>query len=276
MNKIKEYYYDVETRKINNTRIVLIADIHYYKKCEKYKLDLIYNHIKKLNPDYIAIAGDLIDGSFVLDLDILKKWLIDLSEMCKVVISIGNHELVDKQHNQAFNEQFFNELRSINNIIVLDNENFLVDNINFLGLTMPVFYYYKSKEPKDMLIEQINLNFKSINKDNFNILLCHSPLRICNDVLDEIKIRKNLDLVLSGHTHGGVTPEFLKPILKGRGLISPVGTILFKNAYGINKINNTILIITSGVTKAGHSNKFYKLDNFFTREITIIDIKKKN
>ena len=72
---------------------------------------------------------------------------------------------------------------------------------------------------------------------------------------------------------GLITPEILKPILKTIGIISPLRQLFFKNAYGHVIHDKTNIIISSGVTKASHKNKFRKLDPFFAREITIIDVK---
>ena len=82
----------------------------------------------------------------------------------------------------------------------------------------------------------------------------------------------NLNLVLCGHTHGGITPKIFRPILKNRGLISPRKSILPKISYGHIKINKTDIIITSGITVVSHINPFRILKNFFASEIVEINI----
>ena len=274
MNKIKEHYYELNSKKIRNRRIILLTDIHYYNKKEAFKLKDIYERIVNLKPDYIAIAGDLLDEAFVYDLDIFYEWMQDLSKLCPVLISIGNHDLYVKKYcKEDRNHAFFDKLSTIPRVKVLDNNCYTMDNICFMGLTLPVSYYIDFKEPKKQLIEKINNVFPKINSKEYNVLLCHTPLAIARkDVLEKVNIHKQLDLVLCGHTHGGITPEFLKPFLKGIGLISPLRTLFFKNAYGHIIHEDTNIIISSGVTKASHKNKFRKLDSFFAREITIIDI----
>lgn len=274
MSKIKKYFYNIETKKINKTKIVLLSDIHYYNKEDYFKLEMIYNSLKEIEPDYITIAGDLLDNAYISDTNVIYSWLKDISLLATVIISIGNHDLLVKEDFEAgFDKKLFDKIDALDNVYVLNDKSLLIDNINFLGITLPASYYYETHEPKDYLINYINNVFPKIDKDNYNILLCHSPLRICNkEVLNSINIKNNLDLILCGHTHGGITPEFLKPILRNIGLISPFRRLFFKNAYGKLKIDNTNIIISSGITKASHRNRFHTLDNFFAREITIIEI----
>lgn len=275
MNKIVEHYYEVKSKKLNDTRIVLLSDIHYYNKEDVYKLKAIYERVVKLKPNYIAIAGDLLDEAFVSDLDEFYNWIHNLSKCADVLISIGNHDLYVKDSSQRNRDHtFFNTLARIPHVKVLDNTSYKTDNICFKGLTLPVSYYLDLKESKDEFIKEVNQVFPKTDDKKFNILLCHTPLAIARkEVLEQIGIAKQLDLILCGHTHGGITPEFLKTFLKPRGLISPLRKLFFKNAYGHIIHDETNIIISSGVTKASHRNKFRKLDPFFAREITIIDVK---
>ena len=69
-----------------NKKIVLISDIHYYSKKDVFRLNNIYNNIKKINPNYICITGDTIEKSSVFDLELLIDWLNKLTTICKVFI----------------------------------------------------------------------------------------------------------------------------------------------------------------------------------------------
>lgn len=278
MDKVKKYYFEVENKKVSNKRIILLSDIHYYNEKEYFKLTAIYEHITKLKPDYILIAGDLLDEAFVSDLDKLFSWFQQISKLAPVYISIGNHDLLIKEDFEAgFNKDFFLRLGKIDNVHVLDDTVDIDNEFCFYGLTMPAEYFYIKKEPKVDIINHMNNTFPTADSSKLNILLCHTPLVISEkDVLKQIKIKENLDLIACGHTHGGITPGFLRPLLKGIGIISPLRKLFFKNAYGQKKTNNINIIISSGVTKAGHRNRFHKLNPFFASEITVIDIKKRN
>lgn len=272
MGKITLKNYDVSSN--INKKIVVISDIHYYSKYDMKKLDKVIKKIENIKPDFICIPGDIVDEAKVLDLDLFIEWLTNLACICKVVIALGNHELfITKGHIQSNADELIKKIRKINNIIYLDNSIYTEDNINFMGITMPFDYYYKLDENKDFFINFFNSKFKKID-NKYNILLCHSPICIGNKrVFDKLIISSKLDLVLSGHMHGGITPNFLKTILRGRGIISPRRKLLEKNCYGYHKINNTNFIISSGITVASHMNRFRFLDKFFSSEITVINLK---
>ena len=88
--KINNKYYT-----LSNTyakRIILISDIHYFNKRIIPHLYKILDEIKRLNSDYICIAGDIVDDKNIKDQEYLIKWFKDLSSISKVIISLGNHD----------------------------------------------------------------------------------------------------------------------------------------------------------------------------------------
>ena len=88
-----------------------------------------------------------------------------------------------------------------------------------------------------------------------------------------IKALKDINLVLCGHTHGGLTPNFLQRYLKNRIFISPDKKKFFvNNGYGYLPLNNLDIIISSGITKLSHASKISNLDFLFKPEIVVIDL----
>lgn len=270
--KINKQYYKI----INsiNKRIIVLSDIHYYSKKDIKRLYEILKNVSILKPNYICIPGDLIDERFIHDEKLLLKWLKDLSKISLVIISIGNHEFIHKKNYETYNKELFKKINKFDNIYVLDNKLKIIDNINFIGITLPGEYYYKYKEKnKIYLINFIN-NYLPFVNNNYTVLLCHTPIELINSkVYDKLNSRNKINLILSGHTHGAITPNILKNRLKGRGIINPHKKIFTKYNYGKYKLNNTDFIISSGVTKASHKNMFSFLNIFFSPEITVIDIK---
>lgn len=252
-----------------NTKIVLISDIHYYNKNDIKHLNNVLDNIKKIKPKYICITGDLTDESNIYDEDKMIEWLIKLANISKVILSIGNHEYYINKHKKIFglNKKLYNKIKKINNLYLLDNDNILFDNINFIGLTLPMECYLV-EDKKDSSIRKY-LEKLNTDKKYYNILLCHSPVNIS----DERNLKGfDFNLVLCGHTHGGITPRVFRPVLKNRGLVSPRKGILPKVSYGHIKVNNTDIVITSGITVVSHINPFRILKNFFASEIVSIDI----
>ena len=77
-----------------NSKIVLLTDIHYDNKNNLKHLYKVLNKIKRINPNYICIAGDFINKTDVSDISLFFKWLKDLGNITKVIIGIGNHDMV--------------------------------------------------------------------------------------------------------------------------------------------------------------------------------------
>lgn len=254
-----------------NTNIVLISDVHYYNIDDIKYLNKVLKKIEKLKPQYICIPGDLIDECNIYNEDQLINWLIRLSNIAKTIISIGNHEyyVSRKKRIYGFNKELFYKIKKLDNIYLLDNESVIFDEINFIGLTLPNDYYYKYGENDSNFYTYIET--VKANKKYYNILLCHSPINMCNK---EVINKLNVDLILCGHMHGGLMPKIFRPIIKKRGLVSPLKTLFPNNVYGNIKINNTNIIITSGITIISNLNPFRKLKKIFSGEIVNIKIYK--
>lgn len=258
--KIINKFYNIN-KKLNKN-IVLISDIHYQDKKDIKVLNNILDNIKKLKPDYICIPGDITHKTFINDENEYINWFKKLSKISKVIISLGNHEFFINKHKKIYglNKELLKKISNIKNIYLLDNENTIMDNINFIGLTIPMEYY---KETKYNDFHKCLNNLKT-NKKYYNVLLCHSPMDICNK---EVLKNKNIDLILCGHMHGGIVPKFMRKIFKNNGLISPNKRLFPKYAYGNIKINNTNIIISSGIKVIP-----FRIINFFSPEVVNIKI----
>ena len=253
-----------------NANIVHISDIHYYSKNDMKNLNKVLDEIKKIEPNYICITGDLTDESNVFDEEMLIEWLTKLSNISKVMLSLGNHEFYINKCNSIYglNNELFKKIKNIDNLYFLDNKNVLIDDINFIGLTLPVGYYLSESNKPNM---EKYLKELKIKEKYYNILLCHSPINLLNeDLLKKYK----LNLILCGHTHGGMIPRILKPIFKNNGLITPSKKITLTTSYGHLKIYNTDIIITSGITAISNMNNFKMLKNIYDMEIVNKKIKK--
>ena len=264
--RIRNKKYQIDNKL--NKKIVLISDIHYNSKKDIKHLNKILSNIKKINPDYICIPGDVTDKSNILDLDLLIDWFKKLSLITTVIVSLGNHEFrINKKRNlYGLNQEYITKMNSIKNLYLLDNKNKIIDNINFIGLTLPIKYYKEDSCFVNEYKEYLK-NIKSNNK-YYNILLCHSPIDI---IKKEILKDVNVDLILCGHMHGGIVPNLLKPIMKKRGLISPEKKLFPKDVYGHIKRLNKHIIISNGISVLPEKY-FPKLKELFSSEIVEIDL----
>lgn len=250
-----------------NKSTVLISDIHYYSKRDINNLNKILDNIKKINPDYICISGDIIDKSNVYDFDDFIIWLEKLSNINKVIISLGNHEFyVNKKNNiYGLNKDYISKIKKIDNLYLLDNTNKIIDDINFIGITLPIEHYMYYKEETSDFQKNIK-NIKS-KQGYYNILLCHSPINI---VKHEVLKKLYVDTILCGHMHGGIVPNFLRGIFGHKGIISPSKTLFPSNVYGYIKKDNKNIVITSGIKMLPDRLKLF--NKLLYSEIVIIKL----
>lgn len=260
--------YNLQTNKdINNIKIALISDIHYAIVYNDNRLFKIYEEIKKEQVDYICIPGDLIDNISDLNLKtekVILDWLKDLSLLAPTIVSLGNH---DMRYNNSYNfaSKWYEKINNLNNVYLLDNTNKYFKNINFIGYT-PDYKYFENMEKDYDIVEnslKSTCSLKRINK--YNIMLSHSPSYLFKE-----NHFKAIDLIVCGHTHGGLTPSFIPGNF---GLVSSTKKFFPKRVRGHIRYYNTNIIITTGIIKLSHSTKFlYKLNDLFAMELTIVTI----
>ncbi len=167
-------------------KIVQLSDIHIGGLIDAKFIGDIVNKVNSLQPDLVVITGDLIDIKLSSALDSLEK-LKDLKSTYGTYFIVGNHEYF---HNI---EGIISTVKSLG-ITVLENENVYIGKQNE-GFTLAgvydVFGYRVDKYKPDL---KKALKNKEIGSPT--ILLAHQPRYI-----EEVK--EGVDLVLSGHTHGG-------------------------------------------------------------------------
>ena len=279
MNKVALHLDTVYSSKAKkDITLIHLSDIHFNKLTKCKKLDRIKEEIYKNNPDYIVITGDTIDNPEIIKDKIrIKKLLLfltDISNFTKVIISLGNHDIFRNE-----DHKFFKNLNDLKNIYVLNNDIYVDETIYISGITLPTNYYYNinRSESKEILLDHLK-KYKNLTTNLPikvpKVSLIHSPIRIVDK--EVLTILKEYDLLLSGHTHGGMVPKILDKFFKpNQGIIAPNKEILPDIARG--KVEKYIgnekmtVIITSGITKLSeHSAKILSKLNF----IYNIDINK--
>lgn len=183
-------------------KIVQLSDIHIGGLIDKSFISDLVKRVNKLEPDLVVITGDLVDISLKYAKPILNE-LKNLKSTYGTFFVVGNHEYF---HNV---QDIITEVKKLG-IRVLENENEYIgkanEGFNLVGVYDVMGYRVNSYIP------DLNKALKNI-KDAPTILLAHQPKYI-NEV-------KNVDLMLSGHTHGGQIYPFrflvklVQPYLKG-------------------------------------------------------------
>lgn len=269
-------YYELSSSKLKRDyKIVHLSDIHYEKGYSLKRFEILLKQIKEINPDYICITGDLIDTPFSLndskDLILFRDFLKELGYISKVIISIGNHEMKGltpfsfEQYNKVISK-----FKNISNVVVLSNELYK-DDFLFIGYNPPSSYYEKKEEDASILINDFNkMDFPL--EDKYCILLIHTPKDLLKDkIYLNIPLLSKMDLILSGHTHGGMVPTFFPGHF---GFISPSKKLFPSCVRGKLVRNNTTLIICSAIVRLSNVSGLAKLNDFYAMHINIISLKK--
>ncbi|OPJ55859.1 metallophosphoesterase [Alkalithermobacter paradoxus] len=234
---------DIHSRKtpleLNDFKIVQISDLH-SKSFGKNQRKLI-NSVKNQKPNLIVLTGDMVDRRRYNE-----KPVIDLvKEVIKIAPTYyitGNHEIWSGNFNQLQNKLTSIGVRVLRNEI----EEIKIGNekIYIMGLDYP----HGSKDDKEIVENTLTKLHSNIENDKFKILLAHRP-----DLIDTYSIFP-LDLVFSGHAHGG---QIRLPFMGG--VIAPHQGFLPKYTSGLYKKHNTQMVVSRGL---GNSLSPFRVFNF--------------
>lgn len=224
----------------NDFKIVQISDFH-NNKSNKLTNDLV-EEIKKQKPNIVVITGDFID-SRKTNVDVAIDFVKRIKEVAPIYFVTGNHEASTGKY-----EELRSELVK-NNVNILDNKCEVIQrgkfNINLVGIDDPSMYYHP--EVSDGNIVNDLINSMDYDKENFSILLSHRP-----ELLDTY-VENGIDLVLTGHAHGG---QVRIPFIGG--LVAPNQGIFPKYTGGKVEKNKTTMIISRGI---GNSIIPFRINN---------------
>lgn len=191
MDNAKSIELETVDVKINNLKIpytiVQLSDVHIGGLIDQKFISDLVTRVNTLNADVVVITGDLVDTKLEYAQDALDE-LAKLQSTYGTYFIVGNHE-------------YFHGVQSIIDYVsflgikVLENENVYIgkpDEGFFLcGVYDRFGYRYGDYIP----------DIKSATKNTNNyptVLLAHQPKYI-----EDIETTEGIDLVLSGHTHGG-------------------------------------------------------------------------
>lgn len=247
-NTVETINYNLTSNKLGtNLHFVVVSDQH-NKEFGKNNIKLV-KMIKNENPDFIAVCGDLVTRGCADD-SVMKNFLTQISQIAPTYCILGNHE-----QDMLSQLDIKSDIKSTG-AVLLDNDmvEFTKDGEIVLigGLTV-----FSSTENHNAEENKFLETFSENSLENYSILLHHQPEYIGDIISDS-----NIDLVLCGHTHGGLVRI---PFIGG--LIAPNQGLFPKYDKGLFDFNGHKMIITSGLSNSHH---FPRINN--CAEMTVIDI----
>lgn len=184
--------FTVQDEKITEpVRIVHLTDQHIHGVFGKVKFEKVMRKAIALQPDVIVITGDLFDNPGMVPQDTLA--ILETTDI-PVLFVMGNHDFY-------VGDQTVSDMVAASSMEFLRSRAVVHKGITFIGID--------DAEDKEHVGRQ--LPKISYDKDHFTVLLHHRPWGY------EAASNSGVDLMLTGHTHGGqIFPGFLLVKLKHR------------------------------------------------------------
>lgn len=212
-------------------RIAQVSDLHNAQMGENN--EKLLDMLKKAEPDIIAITGDMIDSTRT-NTEIALQFAKQAVEIAPCFYVTGNHEA---RVPEITYENFEKELKKIGVHVLRDKEIILEkdgEQIALVGIDDPAFAKEGDNVGEDSGVsDKINGLFTD---NRFKLLLSHRP-----ELFDEY-VRADVNLVLTGHAHGG---QFRLPVVGG--LVAPNQGLFPKYDAGLFTEGNTNMIVSRGI-----------------------------
>ena len=203
----------------NGFRIAVVSDIHLGPLAGRAHIERIVGMINETQPDLVAIVGDVVDGT-VEELGPAAEPLRDLDSREGTFFVTGNHEY--------FVEDPFSWLRELERLGVqpLRNENTAIRRgtaaFDLAGVNDIAGESHSDAPDFDRALS-------GLDPSRPTILLAHQP------ILVEEAAAREVDLQLSGHTHGGQMWPFHYIVRLAQPTLA-----------GLSTVDNTQLYVTRG------------------------------
>jgi predicted MPP superfamily phosphohydrolase len=243
--KEMNYSSDNIPQEFNGFKVVFISDIHHGKTYSIKRVEKLVDKVNKMRPDIILLGGDYVSG----DSKYIKPCFDELKKL-KAVYGVygvmGNH---DHYQGSSLTSQSMKNA----GIIQLDNQAIWISKGNDKIKIGGVGDLWEDKQ-------DLEPTLKDIESSNFVMLMSHNP-----DFVEEINTDK-IDLMLSGHTHGGQLTLF--------GLWAPLVPSRYGEKYrtGLVETKNTKVLISNGIGNA----QDYPVRFFARPQINVIYLQNPN
>ena len=240
-------------KKFNGFKILHISDLH-----NKDFHGKLTTKVKEINPDIIVITGDLIDRRKTR-INIAANFIQKIVKIAPTYYVSGNHEQLSEHYKELKNILYNLDVEVMDNsYITFMNEGV---EIGLIGVADPAINKDVKPYKADKNANYMRNNIKKLINNNveFNILLSHRPELF--DVYQEMGI----DLIFSGHAHGG---QIRIPFLGG--LLSPNQGFFPKYSEGMHTEGTTSMVVSRGL-----GNSLFPFRVFNRPELVVVTLKYK-
>lgn len=192
----QEIFLDTLPKEFDNFTIAQISDLHVGPTIKRPYVEGVVDKISHLNPDLIAVTGDLVDGSVEYlrsDTEPLKNMIAKYG----TYFVTGNHEYYSGVDQWLDETDRIGMINLLNSHVVLEKKG---SKIVIAGVTD-----FKADQIKPAHKSNPFLALKTVPPLLTKIVLAHQPRSI-----DAVN-RAGAHLQLSGHTHGGQFWPFTYP-----------------------------------------------------------------
>ena len=218
-----EYTSDRVPASFDGYKIVQVSDLHDAELGENHRK--LIGKIKSTEPDIIFVTGDVID-SRRYDLEKSLRAIEQLVDIAPVYYVLGNHEVATNEMNHIY------EQLEMVGVHTLKNEHGIIElnggKIAVAGVEDPLM----GKSVSEMM----RIATRGIDSSTFTILLSHRPEKF------ESYVDLSLDLVFTGHAHGG---QIRLPFIGG--LVAPSQGWFPKYTDGLFEAGETTMVVNRGI-----------------------------
>lgn len=225
--------YSIVSNRLPNSfsgfRIAQVSDLHNAQMGDGNEKLLAM--LREAEPDIIVITGDMVD-SYHTDIDIALRFAEDAMQIAPCYYVTGNHEA---------RIAGYGELKTgleSTGVVVLENERIELERngeiIALIGVDDPSFQTdYLMGDSATVMSDALN---RLVGNDAYTILLSHRP------ELFVTYAASGVDLVFSGHAHGG---QFRLPFIGG--LAAPNQGLFPKYDSGLYTQGDTNMLVSRGI-----------------------------
>ena len=234
-------------------RIAQVSDLHNAEFGDRNQR--LLEMLREAEPDMIAITGDLID-SRKTNIAVALAFAEEAVKFAPCYYVSGNHEARVSEY------QDLKTGLEAAGVTVLDDAQVKTEvsgeSITVIGVNDPSFH--ADYLTGDAAVIDQKLSELATEDAGFAILLSHRP------ELFDTYVAHDMDLVLTGHAHGG---QFRLPLIGG--LIAPKQGLFPKYDDGLYSEGNTNMIVSRGL---GNSIIPFRFNN--RPEVVLIELKGQN